>query len=439
MLANFRRSRQACLIFSTILVLLCAGISHQLARAQSSTPSPGQTLEGRWEGTVTVNDAAIPFRLDLGRKGNTLQATLFNGEESQTSTSASFDKGVLRIRFDHYLTKISANLKEGRLEGRVQLRNDKDAVGNLFTASRYRPEAIETANVPSIEGLWIVPRETSKGEKSWRLVVSQKGPELSAAILRIDGDTGALTGGWRKDRFVLGHFDASRPLRLEIVPAEDGSLDLSLAGGGPNRGRLTAYRPDVARARGIEDPSNPWTHTTLRDPNEVFTFRFPDLDGNLVSNTDQRFTNKALLVVVTGTWCPNCHDEARYLVELDRQYRSRGLEIVALDFEEPEQQEELIRAKAFVSKYGVKYTYLLAGAPAEMWEKVPQALNLNTWPATFFIGRDGRVKAVHAGFAAPASGPFHEQLRREFTEQIERLLHDNDITRQSAPAETGSR
>jgi hypothetical protein len=33
---------------------------------------------------------------------------------------------------------------------------------------------------------------------------------------------------------------------------------------------------------------------------------------------------------------------------------------------------------------------------------VPQAVNLNTWPATFVIGRDGRVKAIHSGFAAPA-------------------------------------
>jgi hypothetical protein len=47
---------------------------------------------------------------------------------------------------------------------------------------------------------------------------------------------------------------------------------------------------------------------------------------------------------------------------------------------------------------------LIAGAPAEMWEKVPQAVNLNTWPATLFVGRDGRVKHIHAGFAAPASG-----------------------------------
>jgi len=127
---------------------------------------------------------------------------------------------------------------------------------------------------------------------------------------------------------------------------------------------------------------------------------------------------------VTGTWCPNCHDEAQYLVQLYKKYRDQGLEIVALDFEEPEQQDELRRVRAFIRQYGVEYTYLIAGAPAEMWEKVPQLVNLNTWPATVFIRRDGRVDHVHAGFAGPASREFHDQLKAEFTSTIERLLKE---------------
>ncbi len=128
--------------------------------------------------------------------------------------------------------------------------------------------------------------------------------------------------------------------------------------------------------------------------------------------------------MVTGTWCPNCHDEAQYLVQLDKKYRDKGLRIVALNFEEPEQQGPLTRVRAFVKQYGVTYPYLLAGAPAEMWEKVPQLVNLNTWPATVFVGRDGTVRAVHSGFASPASGKFHAELQKEFTERIEKLLKE---------------
>jgi hypothetical protein len=62
--------------------------------------------------------------------------------------------------------------------------------------------------------------------------------------------------------------------------------------------------------------------------------------------------------------------------------------------------------------------------PAEMWEQVPQVVNLNTWPATPFVGRDGRVKHIRTGFAAPASGVFNEQLKQEFTSTIEQLLNE---------------
>ena len=185
---------------------------------------------------------------------------------------------------------------------------------------------------------------------------------------------------------------------------------------------LVAYRSEVARAKGLPEPENYETHTTARDPNETFTFNFPDVNGKLVSNEDPRFKGKVVLAIVTGTWCPNCHDEAQYLVQLDKKYHDKGLAIVALDFEEPEQQGSLERERAFVKQYGVKYTYLIAGAPAEMWEKVPQAVNLNTWPATIFVGRDGRVKGIHSGFASPASGEFHRQLQKEFTAKIEKLL-----------------
>jgi hypothetical protein len=44
------------------------------------------------------------------------------------------------------------------------------------------------------------------------------------------------------------------------------------------------------------------------------------------------------------------------------------------------------------------------------------------WPTTFFVGRDGKVRSIHTGFAASASGAFHTQLRQEFTGTVEHLL-----------------
>jgi len=400
------------------LAALITGLAGASVKADS--------LAGRWDASITLNSVAIPFRLDISGEGANLKGTLFNGDQLQTTTGARLQNGKIVLEFDHYLTKITATLKEGQLDGQVEGRFEREKyISSVpFQAKRYSPSSLSSANAPSIDGVWEIPYESPKGEKAWRFIVHQAGPEVSASILRVDGDTGALTGTFQNGKFVLSHFDGSRPLLLEVTPAPDGTLEIQANGAYTQTKKLIAYRPEAARAKGLPEPTNYTTHTTVRDPNETFAFRFPDVNGKIVSNEDSKFKGKVVLAIVTGTWCPNCHDEAQYLVQLYKKYRDQGLEIVALDFEEPEQQDTLSRERAFVKKYGVEYTYLIAGAPAEMWEKVPQAVNLNTWPATLFIGRDGRVKSIHAGFASPASGEFNRQLKEEFTSNIERLLAD---------------
>jgi thiol-disulfide isomerase/thioredoxin len=342
------------------------------------------------------------------------------------------------LNFEHYLTKIVATPKDGKLEGKVLGRFERDTYISAvpFVASPHVEPAAVQGSVPNIGGVWEIEYDSAKGEKAWRFIVKQSGPDVSASILRIDGDTGALDGRYSDGKFVLSHFDGSRPLVAEVTPQPDGTLQLQLKGAYTPDNKLTAYRTETARAKGLPEPDDFVKHTTVRDPNEVFAFKFPDVNGKLVSNDDPKFKGKVVLAIVTGTWCPNCHDEAQYLVQLYKKYHGEGLEIVALDFEEPEQQDTLSREKSFVQHYGVPYTYLIAGAPSEMWEKVPQAVNLNTWPATLFIGRDGRVKLIHSGFAAPASGEFNEELKQEFTSTIESLLAGKNISQLASVAAT---
>jgi thiol-disulfide isomerase/thioredoxin len=223
----------------------------------------------------------------------------------------------------------------------------------------------------------------------------------------------------------LNHFDGARASVAEITQKEDGSLDVELRGFKTPAKHFNAVRADLAKSKGLPEPTDPDEHTRVKDANEPFQFSFPDLNGKLVSNTDPQFRGKVVIVNVTGSWCPNCHDEAPFLVELYRKYHAQGLEIVALDFEEPEQRKDPTRLQAFIKKYGIEYNYLLAGEPSELQAKLPQAVNLNSWPTTFFLDRDGKVRAIHAGFAAPASGEFNTALRHETTERIEKLLSEN--------------
>jgi thiol-disulfide isomerase/thioredoxin len=380
---------------------------------------------------ISHNGIDIPFRLDISGEGQGLKGTFYDGfAPYDGTTSASFQDGKLTLNIAHYLTTIDASLNDGKLSGTAAMAGRGPSGEYVFQATRHVDQAV-AAHAPSIEGSWVIPLDapSSKGEKAFRFVVQQKGAEVAAAILRIDGDTGSYSGSYQDGKWVLSHFDGGRPGVIVVTPKPDGTLEIAqhvdhpgAANAAVDGGRapvLVAYRSDAA---GGPKPDDFLTHTSVRDPDAKFTFAFPDIDGGVATNEDPRFKGKVVLAVVSGTWCPNCHDEAQYLVQLDKKYRAKGLAIVDLDFEEPDQQGTLERARAFNKQYGVKYTTLLAGQPSEMHEKVPQLNNLDTWPATIFIGRDGKVKAVHAGFASPATGAFNVQLKQEFTARIEQLL-----------------
>ena len=357
-----------------------------------------QSLTGLWDATITFNGEAIPFRLQIAGDGSNIQGWLFNGDDKVISSGGSYQGGSLLLNFDSYAAKLEAKLQDGALVGQYGPMLKKTYP---VTAHRHKAEEGSNASAPSINGLWEVGVTSSKGELAWRLIVQQKSAsDVSAAILRVDGDTGALTGSYKDGKFVLSHFSGGRPSLMILTPASDGTLAIEMTDL-HGKSQLTATRPEVARAKGLPKPTDPDHHTTVKDPSEPFKFSFPDLNGHIVSNTDARFQGKVVLVNITGSWCPNCHDEAPFLAELYRKYRSQGLEVVALSFEEDDQLKNPTRLRAFMKEYGIDYTVLLGGVPDDRDAKLTQPVNLNSWPTTFFVGRDGRVRFA---YRAPVGG-----------------------------------
>ena len=395
-----------------------------LALVAVPSRAAAQSVNGLWDATVLVNNGAlaIPFRFELSGSGSNVKGSFFNGDDKTTSTRGTYVNGTLSLSFDELGTTLDATLKDGRLAG--QYSRGTRGTPYPFAAKRFAPVTVGETNVPSIAGLWNVQvGKSSKGEAAWQLIVRQSGAEASAVILRIDGDTGALTGSYRDGTFALSHFSGARPLRLALTLAADGTLSVVQNTDNP----LTALRAEQAAAKGLPKPSDPTRFTSVKDPTEPFRFSFPDLDGKIVSNTDARFAGKVVIVAIGGSWCPNCHDETPFLVELYKKYKKQGLEIVELSFEEEAQIKNPVRVKAFNKRYGVEYTVLIPGEPKELNDKVPQGANLNSFPTTFFLGRDGRVRSAHAGFAGKASGRFHTELKEEVTALVERLLAEKPV------------
>ena len=382
------------------------------------------SVQGRWDAVVVVNDVEIPFRFDIVEGTSGVSGAFFNGDERIESTSGRFHDRALTLSYDHYATRLEATLVDGRLEGRYERAR---GTPYPFRATPAVASAGAPGDVPSIAGLWHIPVKSSKGEAAWRFIVHQSGAEMSAAILRVDGDTGALTGRYQDGKFVLSHFSGQRPVLMEVTLEPDGTLAMLQN----RRTQMTAVREEEAAKRRVAAPTDPSRHSYSRNNAEPFRFSFPDADGHVVSHADERFRNKVVIVSITGTWCPNCHDEAPFLTELYQTYRALGLEVVALSFEEEAQLQNPARLRAYAERYGIEYPMLLAGVPDELAEKVPQIENLNSFPTTIFLSRDGRVRDVHAGFPSKASGRFYTETRDELRRKVEDLLTETEGTSSS--------
>ncbi len=130
-------------------------------------------------------------------------------------------------------------------------------------------------------------------------------------------------------------------------------------------------------------------------------FEAQTLDGATVRLDDLR--GQAVVLNLWATWCPPCRAEMPALERISARYADAGLVVLALN-----QGEDAETVRAFVEEHAL--TFPIALDPRE---QVGRQYELQAYPTTFFIGRDGVIREVVSG------GPMPEAL---IEDQVKRLL-----------------
>ena len=418
-------SRIASLLPAVVTALLSAILINAPRAAAQAQPS----LNGLWDAVVTTNGVEIPFRYEISVQGTQAQGFFFEGDRRVGSSGGSYANGELKIEYDHLNTVLEAHLEGAELVGTYR-NNRPNARPTPFRAKRFAPVQSD-ANAPNVAGEWMMSRlqaerTAPRDTRTWTLFLRQSGAEVTGSILRVDGDTGTLSGHFTGGKLVLSHFAGERPTHVEAVRNSDGTLAITLNG----NAHYIAARSTEARSKGIPDPPDPSRYTSVKDPTEPFHFTGLAMDGKTVSDTDPQFKGKVVILAIGGSWCPNCHDEAPFLVELYNKYHAQGLEIVGLSFENDDDPAVAQpRMRSFIRRYNIQYPMLLLGDTSQLNAKLPQIVNFGAYPTSIYLGRDGRVRSMHAGFASEATGEEHVRLKNELTDLVERLLAEDSAAR----------
>ena len=400
-------------------------------------PTAASKVDGLWEAVIVSGGGQnapsfeVPFRFEIATNGDKAEGFFFEGDRKVGSSSGTVADGTVRLEYDHLNTILELALDGDALKGTYR-NNRPNARPQEVRMRRFVPLSMDNTHAPQLAGTWEMRRlkeeETApRDTRTWHVFLRQSGPEFSGSILRVDGDVGTLVGRWQDGKLVMSHFAGERPNLFEATPNSDGTLAVTL-----NRNaHYLVVRSGEARAKGIPEPPDPSRYTSVKDPTAPFAFSFPDMTGKVMANTDAMFRGKVVILAIGGSWCPNCHDEAPFLSELYRDYHARGLEIVGLMFEnDPNPSVFRPRVASFVKRYNIQYPMLFAGTTNPtpqskvIAEALPQIVNFGAYPTSIYLGRDGKVRSVHAGFASPATGEEHVRLKQELRELTERLLSE---------------
>jgi thiol-disulfide isomerase/thioredoxin len=380
--------------------------------ALAIAPSPA----GPWRAVLDLEGGTLQFGLEISRGASGLLASLCNGRRCQPLSMVSVRGDSVVLQIPDYAATISARLDGDSLTGTYQNVGNRGPRVIPFRASRGRWP--RTAGPSTLVGRWDATFFSDFGS-SPRVFELRNGPQgLEGTMISNTGDYGHFAGQVVGDSFALAHFDGS------FVYLLTGALHGDTLRGVFHAGLRTRTPWIAVRSTGARHLKTP-TEITTADTTARFHFAFPDLEGRMVTERDPRFRGKVVMVDIFGSWCPTCHDAAPVLVRLYRKYHGRGLEIVGLAYEVTgDSAVDGRQVRIYRRKFGIPFPLLLAGVndTEAAGATLPQLRGFTSFPTTVFLGRDGRVRLVHAGFYGPATGAQHERLVREFEREIERLL-----------------
>jgi len=151
-------------------------------------------------------------------------------------------------------------------------------------------------------------------------------------------------------------------------------------------------------------PAAPAELTDL--PPEITVAPLKDAKGASFKLAD--FFGKVMVINLWATWCGPCRREIPELVKLNKEFHSRGVEIIGLSTEDPDASAEKVRK--FIQDFQIDYR--IGWAPAEVGAPLMQGHN--SIPQIFVISRDIRILKHFVGF----SPSYTSQLRKVIEEAL---------------------
>lgn len=378
---------------------------------------------GTYRAVLALPGGEAPFTMDIANENGSYVLYLINGSERTRVSNVQFSNGELRATFPGYENSLRAQVRGGQLEGDVTLikAGGEQQVIPLHAqhGQQHRFASQPHTDNADVAGRWQMTLIDDSGKQTPAVAIfEQQHDRVTGTVMTATGDHRFLDGQVQGDELMLSTFAGGLAYLYHLKIDANGALTGEYWQGLNSHANVQAQRNDDA-ALG-EGPV-----TALNEPAERFDFTFPDLQGTPVSLSDERFQGKVVVVTLGGSWCPNCHDETRFLVPFYEEYRDQGVEIIALMFERHGEFDKAAQAvRSYRDDLGVRFPTLIAGVSDtdEASKALPSLSGIYGYPTTLLVDRTGQVRDIHVGFSGPATGRHYEDYVTRFRALVDELV-----------------
>ncbi len=411
-------------------ILFCVILSAAIPYFSFAQNKKNSLQSGTWQGILHRSDNKnIAFNFTVAKEGNKPVLYIHNGSERLLVDSVRLSGDSLRIQMPFFASRFAIKIKDdGNLEGSYIKSYGARQMTMPFTATHGIGYRYQTTAKPlyNVSGKW---QATFAGMDSLSALAigefTQNSKSIVTGTFRTSaGDYRYLEGNINGDSLLLSGFDGGHA----ILFAAKIKNATTLTNGMLYSGLTATEKWDAVKNNKAGLPDS-YGITKMRPGETSLSFRFPSTDSNMVSITDDAYKGKVVIVQILGSWCPNCMDETSFLSQYYKENKQKGLEIIGLSYERTEDFTESKESlQPFRKRFAVDYPFLVTGVSVSDTLKtektLPQIDDIKVFPTTIFISKDGKVDKIHTGYDGPATGVHYEEFKKEFSEEVNKLLNE---------------
>lgn len=381
-------------------------------------------VEGNWQLELHITDNnSLPVDFVLNKIDSAFSINIINAQETITVTDITINGNKIKIKDPIFNTWFEGEIVNAHEMKGFWYKENKDYkipfTAKFGVKDRFQQPKKLNDHHENISGKWEV--DFSKGTPDHYKAIGyfeQVDNYVTGTFMTETGDYRHLEGNMYNNNLYLSTFDGSHAFLFKAALI-NGTLEGVFWSG-------NHWEEPWAAARNESfELTNPDSLTFIKDGYDGLSFTFPNINGDSVSLSDDKYKGKVVIVNIMGPWCPNCKDETKYLVELYNKHNKDGLEIIALSFDKTNEFE---KSKESISKliefYNAEYDFLIAGKAnkIEAAAALPMLNHIMSYPTSIFIDRTGKIRKIRTGFYGPGTGNYYTRYTTEINAFIEQLL-----------------